>query len=302
MGAFNDELKGARWLPRSVVGPKRLKGWRLVEAAVTRRSKDLIPLDGGAQVLVFHPESPSTRPSPGVLWIHGGGLVMGHGATDAPLCQSLADELGAVVVSAHYRLAPEHPFPTPAEDCYHALEYLTGLPEVDPGRVGVAGQSAGGGLAAAVAILARDRGVPLAFQALIYPMLDDRSSERSHPDEDSYRMWSIASNRFGWSSYLCGVDMSAIPAAAVPGRCEDLSGLAPAWIGVGTLDLFYEEDLSYAEHLEEAGVPCQLHVTDGAYHAFDVLHAKTEVGKAFTRSWREALRRALVEDTRERHA
>lgn len=294
MSEFHQELSSARWLPRALVGPKRLRLWRLGEALMARASSDRVGLEGGAEVLVFRPESEDPAPKPGVLWIHGGGFIIGHAVMDAALCQALADELGAVVVSAQYRLAPEHPYPTPAEDCFRALEYLAALPGVDATRLGVAGQSAGGGLSATVAILARDRGVPLAAQALIYPMLDDRSSERSHPNEESYRIWARSSNRFGWSSYLAGVDMSAIPHAAVPGRCDDLSGLAPAWIGVGTLDLFHEEDVEYATRLRRAGVPCELHVVEGAYHAFDVVHAKTHVSAAFKASWVDALRRAFT--------
>ena len=182
---------------------------------------------------------------------------------------------------------------SPADE-RRALQALAALPEVDAQRIGVAGQSAGGGLAAAVALLARDRGQHLSCQVLIYPMLDDRSSDRAHPAADSYRIWNISSNRFGWSSYLAGVDPAAIPDAAVPGRCTALSGLPPAWIGVGSLDLFQDEAVDYAARLQQSGVDCALHVIEGAYHAFDVFHAGAAVSKAFRESWVDALRSALV--------
>jgi acetyl esterase/lipase len=126
-------------------------------------------------------------------------------------------------------------------------------------------------------------------------MLDDRSSERDHAGADGFRLWSARSNRYGWASYLANVDRGDPPEAAVPARAPDLAGLAPAWIGVGTLDLFHDEDVAYAERLSDAGVPCELRVVEGAYHGFDVIHAGTEVAKDFRRAWVEALRGALVE-------
>jgi len=188
-----------------------------------------------------------------------------------------------------YRLAPEHPYPAPLEDCYAALTWLTRLPAVDSARVAIGGASAGGGLAAALALLARDRGeIAPILQLLAYPMLDDRSAAK--PKNPDYRLWSPSSNRFGWASYLGDAD----PQVAVPARRDDLSGLPPAWIGVGTHDLFYDEDLAYAARLTAAGVPCHVEVVPGAFHGFDLIAPKARVSQAFFASQCASLRTALT--------
>ncbi len=295
MTAVHPELTSARWLPRSVF-PRQLRLlYRLVEMLQGWRSGECQLLEGGGEAWIYRPKDPPAEPGPGVLWIHGGGLVMGHAAQDGGTCQALADELGAVVVSAQYRLVPEHSFPIPVEDCFRALQALAALPEVDASRLAVAGQSAGGGLSAAVALLARQRGVPLRFQALLYPMLDDRSSDRVHANSDGFRGWNASSNRYGWSNYLASVEPDDIPEAAVPGRARDLAELPPAWVGVGTLDLFLDEDVAYAKQLQDAGVACELLVVEGAHHGFDVTHSASEVAGAFRQSWVGALRGALFE-------
>ena len=188
-----------------------------------------------------------------------------------------------------YRLAPEHPYPAPLEDCYSALTWLAGLASVDARRVVIGGASAGGGLAAALALLARDRAevAPL-FQLLAYPMLDDRSSASGHSRD--HRLWNARSNRFGWAAYLGGAD----PEVAVPGRRTDLRGLPPAWIGVGTHDLFHDEDLAYAERLRAAGVPCQVDVIPGAFHGFDMWAPKAQVSQRFFGTQCDSLRAALT--------
>lgn len=183
------------------------------------------------------------------------------------------------------------PYPAPLEDCYSVLTWLAGLPAVDPARVAIGGASAGGGLAAAEALLARDRGeVTPALQVLVYPMLDDRSATREGLDHPGHRMWNQASNRFGWASYLSGAD----PDVAVPARHENLTGLPPAWMGVGTLVLFHDEDLAYAERLEAAGVPCHVEVIPGAFHGFDLIVPKVEVSQSFFNSEFESLRQAFA--------
>jgi acetyl esterase/lipase len=156
--------------------------------------------------------------------------------------------------------------------------------------VAIGGASAGGGLTAALALLARDRGhITPALQLLTYPMLDDRTVSNS-ATERNYRLWSARSNRFGWASYLG----SANPEVPVPARRADLSGLPPAWLGVGTLDLFYDEDIAYAERLKAAGVPCDVEVVPGAFHGFDVVAAGAGVSQAFVDSQCDALRGALT--------
>jgi acetyl esterase/lipase len=231
-----------------------------------------------------------------VLWIHGGGYVIGTAAQDDALCRDLARRLGALVASVDYRLAPDHPHPVPLEDCHDALVWLAEAPEVDPGRVAVAGASAGGGLAAGLAQLACARGaVRPAFQLLSYPMLDDRTALRRDVDERGFRLWDNRSNRYGWTSYL-GTEPGGPGAAApaVPARAEDLSGLPPAWIGVGSLDLFHDEDRAYAERLRAAGVPCAFDVVDGAFHAFDMVLPRAPVSRAFRNAQVAALSAALA--------
>jgi acetyl esterase/lipase len=225
---------------------------------------------------LFRPTGVTGR-APALLWIHGGGYVIGSAAQDDDLCRRYARELGAIIASVDYRLAPDHQYPIPLEDCYSALQWLVRLPSVDPARVAIGGASAGGGLAAALALLTRDRGeIPLTAQVLVYPMLDDRTVGR-HLDSPGLRLWNQSSNKYGWSAYLGGAD----PEVAVPARREDLSGLPPAWLGVGTFDLFHDEDLAYAERLKAAGVRCEVEVVPGAFHGFDGIVPKAHVSRSF---------------------
>ncbi|CDO86498.1 alpha/beta hydrolase fold protein [Mycobacterium triplex] len=251
------------------------------------RHAEVITLGSGAGIRLFRPPG-VTRPAPALLWIHGGGYVIGSPQQDDRVCHGFATRLGITVAAVKYRLAPEHPYPAPLEDCYAALTWLAGLPAVDRTQVAIGGASAGGGLAAALALLARDRGevTPL-FQLLAYPMLDDRSSLTA--EKPTYRLWNTHSNRFGWTAYLGDAD----PRVAVPARRDDLSGLAPAWIGVGTHDLFHDEDLAYAERLRAAGVPCEVEIIPGAFHGFDLVAPKVQVSQRFFDSQCETLRAAL---------
>lgn len=246
---------------------------------------------------IYRPRS-STAPAPGLVWMHGGGMVTGRPETDDPLLIPLVQELGLVVVSVDYCLAPEHPFPAPLEDCCAALQWTYARAQdlnVDPDRIAVGGNSAGGGLAAALAQWAHDLGeVRPIFQLLIYPMLDDRTCLLPAPDNLDRLVWTPASNRFGWEAYLGRmIGQEPIPPYAVPARRENLSGLPPAWIGVGTLDLFYDENLAYAEKLRKCGVDCELKIVPGAYHGFDVLRLRSNVVADFREAQIAALRRAF---------
>jgi acetyl esterase/lipase len=164
-------------------------------------------------------------------------------------------------------------------------------------RIAIGGSSAGAGLAAGVALMAHDRNeLPIAFQLLIYPMLDDRTALRNDIDMSGVRLWNNSCNRFGWSSYLRKPPGSAaVPAYAAPSRRENLSGLPPAWIGVGTFDLFHDEDRLYAKRLAESGVNCELRVVAGAYHGFDLFSPKAGVVRQFRQSYVSAMQRALFE-------
>jgi acetyl esterase/lipase len=286
-----DLRRFARFAPRQIIGRRTLPVVRALTGLTGRRRApsdvEVITLGSGAGLRLFRPAG-VPEPAPALLWIHGGGYVIGTAQQDDALCRRFSRKLGITVASVDYRLAPEHPYPAPLEDCYSALTWLAGLPAVDPDRVAISGGSAGGGLAAALALLARDRGeVAPAFQLLVYPMLDDRSS--SAPTNPNYRLWGPRSNQFGWAAYLGNAD----PQVAVPARHDDLSGLPPAWIGVGSNDLFHDEDLAYAERLKDAGVPCEVEVVPGAFHGFDLVVAKAQVSQRFFASQCNVLRSAL---------
>jgi len=292
--AFHPDLQLlSRLLPGGIVsGPLTLS---LVRRATTRPPKGgFTDRAGTVPALVFRPAEGTVRGA--VLWLHGGGMVMGTPAQDASACQRMADELGALVVAPDYRLAPEHPYPAPIEDCYQALSWLAALPEVSGSPIVVAGASAGGGLAAGVAVMARDRAeVDLAGQVLVYPMLDDRTATRSDPGAAHRRLWNDVANKFGWRSYLGREPGSAeITAYAAPARLQDLRGLPRTWLGVGNLDLFHDEDVQYAERLRKAGVPCETEVVQGAFHGFDVL--PTDIGRSFVSTYVAAMGRMLNSD------
>jgi acetyl esterase/lipase len=212
----------------------------------------------------------------------------------------VARELDCVIVSVDYRLAPETVFPGALEDNYAALRWLHDSAHelgVDPGRIAVMGESAGGGHAAMLAIAARDRHqVPLVAQVLIYPMLDDRTgSARAVPAHIGQFVWTRAANRFGWSSLLGQPAGAAkVPPGSVPARETRLAGLPPAFIGVGALDLFVQEDMVYAQRLVEAGVATDLDVVAGAYHGFDFFAPQAQSAQRFREAWQGMLRRAFA--------
>jgi len=250
-------------------------------------------------VICYRPKATSGA-LPCILHIHGGGYVVGKVEGEAPVHKAMVLELDCVIVTVDYRLAPETPFPGPVEDCYAALAWLNanpGLPGVDLSCIGVMGESAGGGLSAALALLARDRGeYRLGFQHLIYPMLDDRTSagadDQLHPYAGEF-VWTHPSNRYGWTSLL-GHELGrdSVSPYAAPARAEDLVGLPPTFISTGSLDLFLDEDLDYARRLLRAGVPTELHVYPGAFHAFDYFPG-ADVSSRAVRDSRAALKRAL---------
>lgn len=291
---FHPELRrAAAVLPRGAIGPRMVPFIRKLLAGQERRLPAGVELTqvGDITVRVHRPESPG--PHPALLWIHGGGMVIGTAAQDDKMCRDFARSTGCVVAAVNYRLAPEHQFPVALEDCYSALAWLAERDDVDVNRIAIGGASAGGGLAAALALLVRDREliVPV-LQLLVYPMLDDRTALHADPDNAHRRLWNNRSNAFGWSSYTGLPPGSAeVSGLAAPARHQDLTGLPPAWIGVGTLDLFEAEDTAYAERLRAAGIPCELDVVAGAFHGFDAIRPKSEVARAF----RSAQARALAD-------
>ena len=214
---------------------------------------------------------------PAVLYIHGGGMILGSVDESHTLVAGYVAACGVPMLAVEYRLAPEHPHPSPVEDCYAALQFLSRHEGVDPSRVAVMGDSAGGGLAAATTLVARDRGGPaIARQLLVYPMLDDRTVS-VEPPLASHLTWSHEDNETGWRALLG--DRADVHEHAAPARARDLSGLPPAYIDVGQLDLFCAEDIDYARRLGQAGVDVELHVHPGCPHGFDRYAPRAAVTK-----------------------
>jgi len=258
-----------------------------------------VPGPAGAPAVRVRLYAPATQAPgrPGLVWLHGGGYVLGSALVQDAMAIDLCVGADCIVASVDYRLAPEHPFPAGLEDAYAALRWLAevGPHEMDTTRIGVGGMSAGGGLAAALALLARDRGGPaLAFQMPLCPMLDDTNTTASSREFTDPRVWNRDANGAAWALYLTGVAPvgGGVPAYAAPARATDLRGLPPAYIGVGALDPFRDEDIEYARRLSQAGVETELHVFPGCYHGFEgVLEA--DVALEARREYAGALRRGL---------
>ncbi|WP_310969995.1 MULTISPECIES: alpha/beta hydrolase [unclassified Amycolatopsis] len=287
LSAVAPELRGrVRRMPRLPLH----RAWvrRLVRAG-TARMRPPSPPDVAVELRpglrVYRPRTP--RSDLTLLWIHGGGLVIGGAAQDDRFCVATAGELGITVVSAEYRLAPENPYPAALDDCHTAWRWLRG--DVAADRVVVGGQSAGGGLAAALVQRLRDEGERPRAQWLFCPMLDDRTAARRDLDGAGHRVWDNRLNRFGWRSYL-GTEPGAavVPLYAVPARRDDVSGLPDTWIGVGDIDLFHDEAAEYARRLRSAGVATTFHVVPGGPHGFEAWAPSTGFSRGYlatARAW-----------------
>jgi acetyl esterase/lipase len=254
---------------------------------------------GGGDILVYVVNAAPGKARPGILHTHGGGYVLGSAKSDLRDLQLLAKALDCVIVTVDYRLAPETRYAGSVEDNYAGLSWMHGHAAelgLDKDRIALMGESAGGGHAALLAIAARDRGeIPILFQMLVYPMLDDRTgSSRAVPPHIGHFVWNEAANRFGWRSFLGRAPGGDAAPGGVPARVANLKGLPPAFIGVGAIDLFVDEDIDYARRLIDAGVPTELLVVPGAFHGFDVIARDTHVAKRFTEAKIAALRRAFA--------
>ena len=250
--------------------------------------------EGAVRCLMYTPQARAER-IPAYLHIHGGGYLIGAPEMSDPMNVLVASKLGCIVLSVDYRLAPEHPAPAGIDDCFLALAWLHEEAEdlgIDAARIAIGGESAGGGMAASLALKARDDGrFPICHQQLTYPMIDDRTGRPGQPLDAMVGeyVWTPEMNVAGWDMYLAGAEPAAPTVAA---RAESLAGLPPTWIMTGTLDLFRDENIAYANRLMAAQVPTDLSVYAGACHAFQAV-TESELAQRFVAEHLAALARGL---------
>jgi acetyl esterase/lipase len=264
---------------------------------VTRHTVTGLPGEPPVDAYQYLPESTDSD-RPALIWLHGGGHVMGDASQDDAFLRRLAAATGVSAFAVQYRLAPEHPFPSSLRDAQAVLGWVSAEHQalgIDPERIAVGGASSGGGLAAGLALYARDRErIRLRFQLLVYPMLDDRPSALPLGGDWSLPTWSPADNRFAWKAYLAGADPGPMPIEyGAPARATSLAGLPAAAVFVGDLDLFHNQDVDYARRLGAAQVPMDLHVYAGAYHGFNVAVPDAEISRRFDRDLAEVLSAGL---------
>jgi acetyl esterase/lipase len=246
---------------------------------------------GRLRILVIEARS-AERDRPVILHFHGGGYIAGTPDLRVPILQEAARQTGAAVVSVDYRLAPEHPAPAAIDDAMTSYQWVAACAKArgwDASRIAIVGDSAGGGIAAALALRLRKLRAKPVQLVLIYPMLDDRTT--ASDGEVGRNVWTARSNAYAWRSYL-GTRVAR--AEVVPARAKDVSGLPPTWIGVGTADLFAREDVAFATRLRVAKVRVELHIAPGAYHGFDEIAPNAKVSTRFQASWISALHRAFT--------
>lgn len=263
------------------------------DVAVEGRTVPGAPGDPDVAIRVYRPLDASPA-SPAICFIHGGGMVIGDLDSEDAEAQRLCAELGAVVVSIGYRLAPEHPYPAQVDDCYAGLCWIAANSDelgIDPARILVYGGSAGGGLAIALALLSRDRiGPAVSFVMAPYPMLDDTNSTPSSHEITDVGFWDRSANLEAWQWYLGG---GAADEYAAPARATDLTGLPPMFLDVGTVDLFRDEVITFAQRLMQAQVPCELQVHPGSFHASESVAPDAALSHRIQAARMAALRRAL---------
>ncbi len=250
-------------------------------------------------VKIYEPKDEKQERKPGLFWIHGGGYVLGHPDVDDGICERFVLEAKCAVISVDYRLAPEHTYPAAIEDCYAGLKWMADNAEtlhIDKSRIAIAGPSAGGGLTAALALLARDRGGPqVMFHMPLYPMIDNRNETPSSFEINTVTMpkaWNRENNQTAWRMYL-GELSGEIPPYAAPARAGDLTGLPPAYTCVGQLDPFRDETLQYVARLMQAGVPVEFHVYPGCFHGFDASSNNAKISEQARKEYIQALKRAF---------
>lgn len=298
--AYHPALRALARLNPAPLSAEALPALRATRLAAMRARHHDVPgveaLDlaiAGLEARLYRPAA--AGPLPALLWLHGGGLVMGTFLQDDLRLRTLAADAGVAVLAIDYRLAPEHPYPAALDDAFAALGWLAGegpVDGLDPARLAVGGASAGGGLAAALALRARATGGPaLAFQLLLYPMLDDTNVEPAGEGRPDHLGWTRAANAFAWKAYLG--DRPEVPPTAAPARARDLAGLPPAYLAVGALDIYDAETRAYAARLAAAGVPTDLRTYPAVFHGFDALAPEAPCSRRFVADYAAALRARL---------
>ncbi|MGR9594637.1 alpha/beta hydrolase [Bacillus thuringiensis] len=274
----------------------------LEKSELVNMTKRMIPGAAGEMLVkIYEPveKNKNLDKLPAMLWIHGGGYVMGHPDMDDVLCERFVQTAECVVVSVDYRLAPEHPYPAAIEDCYAGLVWMTNEADslgIDVNRVAIAGASGGSGLTAALALMARDKGGPsIIFQMPLYPMLDSRNiTPSSYEIIEDNATWNRANNLTAWGMYLGKEnDTNESSPYAVPSRADNLAGLPPTYTCVGQLDLFRDEIIEYVTRLAQAGVDVEFHLYPGCFHCFEVFVPEAEVSQRASQNYFDAMARAL---------
>ncbi|MCU5601409.1 alpha/beta hydrolase [Bacillus wiedmannii] len=289
------QLEGDLEASRSLLSNPHLEKSELVHM-----TKRMIPGAAGEMVVkIYEPVEKNLDKLPAMLWIHGGGYVMGHPDMDDVLCERFVQTAECVVVSVNYRLAPENPYPAAIEDCYAGLVWMTNEADslgIDVNRVAIAGASGGGGLTAALALMARDKGGPsIIFQMPLYPMLDSHNiTPSSYEIIEENATWNRSNNLTAWNMYLGKKnDTNEQSPYAVPSRADNLAGLPPTYTCVGQLDLFRDEIIEYVTRLAQAGVDVEFHLYPGCFHCFEVLVPEAEVSQRASQNYFDAMARAL---------
>jgi acetyl esterase len=276
-------------------GAAQMRQPTVVDESLSLTDEIIVGPDSNPLPLRIYRQKSYTESLPVLLWIHGGGYILGSIDDNDDLCMRFAKEANCVVVSVDYRLAPEHPYPAPIEDCYTALKWIADHAEslnIDPNRIGVAGASAGGGLTAALTLLARDRQYPsLCFQMPLYPMIDDQNNSPSTNEIQEGFVWNQKTNEAGWKMYLGELyGKDNIPAYAAPTRAEDYRKLPYTYTCVGQLDPFRDETLSYVTRLAQAGVDVEFHLYPGAYHGFEGINPEADLSIRATNEYIQAVK------------
>ncbi|MGX6443604.1 alpha/beta hydrolase [Neobacillus sp. K501] len=295
---FQDLDLRPEYLPAMREGATQMRPPFVVDESLTLTDEIIVGPDANPLPLRIYRPKLSNECLPVLLWIHGGGYILGSIDDNDDLCMRFVKEANCVVVSVDYRLAPEHPYPAPIEDCYSALKWIADNAEslnIDANRIGVAGASAGGGLTAALTLLARDRQYPsLCFQMPLYPMIDDRNNTPSTNEIKEGFVWNQKTNEAGWKMYLgelSGTDH--IPAYAAPARAEDYRDLPYTYTCVGQLDPFRDETLTYVMKLAQAGVDVEFHLYPGCYHGFEGINPNADISVRAVNEYIQAVKKGF---------